>query len=63
MGGGCGRTLAAGETLGQGELVRSTSDLATILKMASSVSPQKGGRPLSRMYRITPKLHMSASWL
>jgi hypothetical protein len=34
-----------------------------ILKMSSSESPQNGGMPLSNMYRMTPRLHRSASWL
>ena len=37
--------------------------LRTMRKMSSSVSPQNGGSPLSRMYSMTPRLQMSASTL
>jgi len=37
--------------------------LRTMRKMSSSVSPQNGGSPLSRIYSITPRLQMSASTL
>jgi hypothetical protein len=31
-------------------------------KICSSVSPQNGGSPDSRMYKMTPNDHMSAAW-
>ena len=48
------RSFAALEILGHGSVSKSTLPRSTILKICSSVSPQKGGRPESRMYRMTP---------
>eukprot|EP00955_Chlamydomonas_euryale_P018063 192134-Chlamydomonas_euryale.AAC.1 len=53
--------FAASEILGQGSVLKSMWPRSTILKICSSVSPQNGGRPDSRMYRMTPSDHMSAS--
>ena len=54
-------SLASDETFGQGSVLKSMWPLATASKICCSVSPQKGGTPLSRMYRMTPQLQMSAS--
>ena len=55
--------LASDEMWGQGSVAKSMCPLATASKICCSVSPQNGGTPLSRMYRITPQLQMSASLL
>lgn len=53
--------LAPEEIEGQGSEWKSMWPLRMESKICCSVSPQKGGTPDSRMYRITPQLHRSAS--
>ena len=54
------RSLALSETCGQGFEVRSSGCFRTRRKTSRSLLPEKGGDPLSRMYRMTPALHTSA---
>ena len=55
------RALAGSETEGHGLLWKSSLPFKTLSKICCSVSPQKGGTPQRRMYRMTPRLHTSAS--
>jgi hypothetical protein len=54
----CSMALVTKSFLRHRDLVN--PDRRTILKICSSVLPQNGGSPLSRMYRMTPRDHMSA---
>ena len=56
------QSLASLLMRGQGSDWKSSCPFRMASKICCSVSPQNGGTPDNRMYRMTPALQMSASW-
>mmetsp|Transcript_12961 Transcript_12961/g.34923 ORF Transcript_12961/g.34923 Transcript_12961/m.34923 type:complete len:226 (-) Transcript_12961:378-1055(-) len=59
----CTTSFASSEMSGHGEWVRSYTPRSVARSSSRSVFPKNGGRPESKMYRITPSDQMSDLWL
>lgn len=59
----CTKSLASGDTAGQGESLKLGSTRSTERKIPDSVRAQKGLLPHNNIYVMTPILHISASTL